>query len=127
MKKIFLTLLFGLFISSNAMAKTPFTAEKFQQAQQAEQLILIDIYAEWCPTCRRQSKIIAEYFTENPESKIQLLTVDFDSQKDWVTHFKAPRQSTLLVYNGFEQIHFSVAETNKERIFKTLRDAEQAH
>lgn len=125
MKKFFLALICGLFISSNAIANSPFTAEKFQQAQNAEQLILIDIYAEWCPTCRRQSKIIAEYFAENPDSKIQLLTVDFDSQKDWVTHFKAPRQSTLLVYKGFEQLHFSVAETNKARIFKTLNDAEQ--
>ncbi|WP_019675802.1 thioredoxin family protein [Arsukibacterium perlucidum] len=127
MKSLLLTLLFALMIGSAAAAQTPFTAEKFQQAQAEDKVILIDIYAEWCPTCRRQSKIINEYFTANPDSKIQLLTVDFDSQKDWATHFKAPRQSTLLVYKGFEQIHFSVAETSKERIFKTLSDAEQAN
>ena len=126
MKSLLFTLLFALMMGS-ALAQTPFTAEKFQQAQAEDKVILIDIYAEWCPTCRRQSKIINEYFAANPDSSIQLLTVDFDSQKDWVTHFKAPRQSTLLVYKGVEQIHFSVAETSKERIFKTLSDAEQAN
>jgi hypothetical protein len=79
-KKIFLYLLFGLFISSNAMAKPLLLAEKFQQAQQAEQLILIDIYDGAQPVSFAKQNI-KEYFTENPESKIQLLTVDFIAPK----------------------------------------------
>ena len=42
------------------------------------------------------------------------LVVDFDRQKEWVKHFKAPRQSTLLVYKGTDQQWFAVAENRYE-------------
>ena len=109
-----------------ALAKQAFTEQAFKQAQAANELVLIDVYASWCPTCKKQSKVLDAYFAEYPDSKLQVLVVDFDDQKDWVSFFKAPRQSTFLLYRGDEQLWFSVAETNKERIFARLRDAEQA-
>ena len=109
-----------------AFAKQAFTEQGFEQAQAANELVLIDVYATWCPTCKKQSKVLDAYFGEYPDSKLKVLVVDFDKQKDWVSFFKAPRQSTLLLYRGEEQLWFSVAETNKERIFARLRDAEQA-
>jgi hypothetical protein len=51
--------------------------------------------------------------------------VDYDEQKEWVTHFRAPRQSTLLLYKGKEQLWFSVAETNKSKIFTQLKQADK--
>ncbi|MDP5142885.1 thioredoxin family protein [Rheinheimera baltica] len=109
-----------------AFAKQAFTEQGFEQAQAANELVLIDVYATWCPTCKKQSKVLDAYFSEYPDSKLKVLVVDFDKQKDWVSFFKAPRQSTLLLYRGEEQLWFSVAETNKERIFARLREAEQA-
>ena len=37
-----------------------------------------------------------------------------------MTHFKAPYQSTLVLFSGTEQVWFSVGETRKERIFGQL-------
>lgn len=108
------------------LAKQAFTEQAFTQAQAAKELVLIDVYATWCPTCKKQSKVLDAYFAAYPDSKLQVLVVDFDEQKDWVSFFKAPRQSTLLLYRGNEQLWFSVAETNKDRIFAQLRAAEQA-
>jgi hypothetical protein len=50
-----------------------------------------------------------------------VLQVDFDSQKDWVTYFNAPRQSTLALYRGEEQLWFSVAQTKQDTIFAELK------
>ncbi|KKO44669.1 thioredoxin [Arsukibacterium ikkense] len=101
--------------------KHAFTAELYQQAKAENRLVLIDVYAPWCPTCRRQHGVLNDYFAANPNSDIQVLQVDFDSQKDWVTHFKAPRQSTLALYRGYEQLWFSVAQTKQKTIFAELQ------
>lgn len=125
---IIISAMLFIFTSSTfaAPVKKDFTEQAFQQAQANNQLVLIDVYASWCPTCKKQTKILQEYFTEHPDSTLQVLVVDFDKQKDWVSYFKAPRQSTLLLYRGDKQLWLSVAETNKQRIFDRLLSAEQS-
>lgn len=108
-----------------AKHKEAFTEELFRQAQADNRLILIDVYAPWCPTCRRQHTVLNDYFAQNPNSDILVLQVDFDSQKDWVTYFKAPRQSTLALYRGEEQLWFSVAQTREKTIFAELKQHDQ--
>ncbi|MFU8784689.1 thioredoxin domain-containing protein [Aliidiomarina sp.] len=103
-----------------AERKQEFTEAAFKQAQAENKAILIDVWAEWCPTCRRQQDRLNDYFVENPDSEIVVFVVDYDSQKEWVSYFKAPRQSTLILYHGEEQIWFSVAQTNKTPIFAAL-------
>jgi len=108
------------------LEKEPFTEERFRSLQEQGELVLIDVHADWCPTCAKQGDILAEYLDEHPEAPIHLLNVDFDSQKQWVTHFKAPRQSTLILFRGDERLWFSVAETRKEKIFAALDSALEA-
>lgn len=106
-----------------ANEQTEFTEQRFQQLQEDNALILVDVHATWCPTCARQGEILQSYLEETPEAELHILKVDFDEQKPWVRHFRAPRQSTLLLYRGDEQIWFSVAETDRDVIFKTLDEA----
>lgn len=104
-------------------AATPFTQERFEALQAQGALVLVDVAADWCPTCRAQKAVIQAFQTEHPQVELHVLTVDFDSQKEWVKHFKAPRQSTLLVYKGADQQWFAVAETRQEVIFAALLEA----
>jgi thiol-disulfide isomerase/thioredoxin len=122
--RYFIVALMMLLSSSMAQAKTPFTPEAFQQAQANNELVLIDVYASWCPTCQKQSAVLADYFKQHPASQIKVFEVNFDEQKEWVTYFKAPRQSTLILFKGQQQVWFTVAETNTNRIFKALKQAE---
>ena len=105
-----------------AKHKQPFTEEVFRQAQADNKLVLIDVFAPWCPTCRKQHKVLNDYFAANPSSEILVLEVDFDNQKDWVTYFKAPRQSTLALYRGEQQVWFNVAETRQKPLFAALSE-----
>lgn len=76
-------------------------------------MFVIDVYADWCPTCRVQSSVIEEYVKERSNLDIVFLKVNYDEQKDWVKHFNAHRQSTLVGFKGKNQVFYSVAETGE--------------
>ena len=101
----------------------PFETAAFEAAQKGGRPIVVDIAASWCPTCKAQKAVIDAFRQQHPELGLHVLTVDFDTQKEWVKHFKAPRQSTLLVYKGSEQRWFAVAETREDVIPAALRQA----
>jgi thiol-disulfide isomerase/thioredoxin len=117
-----LLLLTGWLISISvfALESEPFSEARFKELQAKNQLILVDVSATWCPTCKKQKAIFSDYQRENPDSGLHILNVDFDKQKEWVTFFKAPRQSTLVLYSGSEKVWFSVAETRKEKIVEAI-------
>jgi thioredoxin 1 len=103
-----------------AQEKEAFTPERFAELQGQGALILIDVFADWCPTCAQQQKILADFQAEHADVPLHILQVDFDDQKQYVTHFRAPRQSTLILYRGAEQLWFSVAETRADVIVAEL-------
>ncbi|GHG60678.1 hypothetical protein GCM10010919_04320 [Alishewanella longhuensis] len=102
--------------------KQPFTEDVFRQAQADGKLILIDVFAPWCPTCRKQHAVLNDYLAANPQSELLVLEVDFDNQKEWVTYFKAPRQSTLVLYRGEEQLWLTVAQTKEKDVFAAIAE-----
>lgn len=53
------------------------------------------------------------------------MRIDFDTQKEWVTHFRAPRQATLILFDGEERTWFSVAESRRNVIFEALNAVTQ--
>jgi len=104
-------------------ASQRFTEERFAALQDENALILVDVFADWCGTCAQQQKILAEYREANPDAPLHTLQIDFDRQKEHVRRFSAPRQSTMILYHGEEQIWFSIAETSREAIFAQLDEA----
>ena len=115
-----LTLALSLPWTAWALDKEPFSPERFAALQAENQLVLVDIYATWCPTCAQQREILKAYRAEHPDVALHILEVNFDDDKASVKRFRAPRQSTLLLYRGEEQLWFSVAETRQEAIFAAI-------
>lgn len=110
-------------VAAQEPEKEAFTDERFTALQEEGAVILLDVFADWCPTCAGQQEILAEYQRQNPDAPLHILTIDFDEQKQEVRRFRAPRQSTLILYRGTEQLWFSIAETRQEKIFAALNDA----
>ena len=125
MMRLIISLLAGLVLSTSALAleKESFTHERFEQLQAEGALILVDVFATWCPTCAKQQEILTAYQENHPEVDLHILVVDYDDDRETVRHFRAPRQSTLLLYKGEEQHWFSVAETREEVIFHEINRA----
>jgi len=123
--RIALVLFTLTFYSQGALAldKEPFSAERFAALQAAGEVILVDVYATWCSTCKKQQEALAAYRAANPDKTLHILEVDFDRDKEQVRAFRAPRQSTLLLYKGEQQYWFSVAETRPNVIAAELDKA----
>lgn len=115
-------ILFG-FNFAHSFEKEKFNLERFETLQKAGEVVLVDVYATWCSTCKKQQTAINSYRENNPDKMFYVLEVDFDSQKEFVKQFRAPRQSTLLIYKGDRQFWFSVAETRPEVIASELDKA----
>lgn len=120
---IALALSTGAAAAQEVHSKAPFTPERFAELQEENALVLLDVFATWCPTCAQQQKILADYREQHPDVPLHTLTIDFDDQKEFVRKYGAPRQSTLILYRGEERIWFSVAETRADVIFAELNKA----
>ncbi len=125
MKRWTLSLLGALVLAAPAMAleTEPYSPERLAELQADDALVLVDVWAEWCPTCARQHEILEEFRQAHPEVDLHILSVDFDDDKHHVRELRAPRQSTLLLYRGEEQFWYSVAETRRDVIFENILQA----
>ena len=125
MMRLIISLLAGLVLSTSALAleKESFSHERFEQLQAEGALVLVDVFASWCSTCARQQEILADYVDQHPDVDLHVLEIDYDEDRALVRQFRAPRQSTLLLYKGEDQHWFSVAETREEVIFREINRA----
>ena len=85
-------------------------------AQAKGKTIVVDVYANWCPTCRAQSPILDELRAEEQSGDILFVKVDFDEKKAFLHAHRIPRQSTVLVFKGETELARSIAETNRTRL-----------
>jgi thioredoxin-like negative regulator of GroEL len=99
-----------------ANATVPFTAEAFKAAQASGSPILVEIHADWCPTCKAQKPILDRLTAEPKFKDLKIFRVDFDSMKPVVRQFKAQMQSTLIVFKGSAEQGRSVGDTKQASI-----------
>jgi thiol-disulfide isomerase/thioredoxin len=102
--------------SAWANATVPFTADAFKAAQASGSPILIEIHADWCPTCKAQKPILDKLTAEPRFKDMKVFRVDFDSMKPVVKGFKAQMQSTLIVFKGAAEQGRSVGDTRQASI-----------
>ncbi len=51
----------------------PFSNERFAELQADGELVLIDIFAPWCPTCARQHEVLKAYRAAHPDVDLHIL------------------------------------------------------
>lgn len=116
-------------LATPALASPPagpfeaFSLERFEALQQAGRPVLVEVHADWCPTCRRQTAILTRLLAEDGFEDIVALKLDWDDQRSEARALGAPRQSTLFVFRGGERQVMSVAETDETRLREVLGTA----
>lgn len=99
----------------------PFDKAAFEEARDAGGPVLVEVWAEWCSTCARQSPILESLLGDDEFADYTAMKIDWDEQEDVARELGAPRQSTLFVYSGGEQQEMSVAETGEDKLRELLR------
>jgi len=116
----FLVMLFPFF--AHAVGEE-FTQEKLSAFNKSGKSALVFVYAEWCPTCRAQEKILGEILNEREFKDLSTLRVNFDAQKKDLRKLGVSYQSTLIVFKGGKEVARVTGETDRERIAGLLRKA----
>jgi len=105
-----------------ALANTvvPFSADAFKAAQAAGSPILVEIHADWCPTCKAQKPILDRLTADQKFKDLKIFRVDFDAMKPVVKEFGAQKQSTLIIFKGSAEQGRSVGDTKEASIAALL-------
>lgn len=83
---LFMFFFFLSFSSAYSFSAKSFEKNSFKKAQEQGKTILVDVYADWCSTCKKQHKDLQSLF-ETPEFKnVVTFQVNYDD-KDLVQTF----------------------------------------
>jgi thioredoxin-like negative regulator of GroEL len=110
----------GLLSPASADTTVPFTEQAFKAAQASGSPILVEIHADWCPTCKAQKPILDKLTAEPKFKDLKIFRVDFDAMKPVVKQFGAQMQSTLIVFRGSAERGRSVGDTKQASISALL-------
>lgn len=114
----------SLIVSGTAFAEpAAFSQSDFNQLQNEGKSILVEVHAPWCPTCRAQAPVVDMLLKKKEYQSINVLRVDFDSQKDALKTFIVSKQSTLIVYKGSKEMGRSTGDTSAASIEKLIQKA----
>jgi thioredoxin 1 len=108
---------------SEALTKRAFDQKAFDAAQAANQPILVEVHAPWCPVCKLQEPILSKLGTEARFKPMAAFKIDFDSQKDLLRRFNVQKQSTLIVFKGRKEVGRSTGDSNANSIQQLLAKA----
>jgi thiol-disulfide isomerase/thioredoxin len=96
-----------LALSIQALARQPFDAKAFEQAQAAGKTVLLHVHASWCPTCRRQEPVVEKLAKERPG--LVIYVVDYDRDKGTLKKLGVTSQATLVLFKGATEVGRLVA------------------
>jgi len=113
-----LAILFPLFAQA---VGEPYTQEKMDVQNKDGKPTLLFVYADWCPTCKAQEKILNELLPTAEFKGLTTLKVNFDEQKTVLRAFGVKYQSTFILFKGGKEVVRVTAETDRERIAEWLR------
>ncbi len=115
-----------LMLSASSWASpawTPYSPTVFVAAQAAGRAIVVDVAADWCPTCRAQLPTLDELRADENMKDVLFFRVDFDEDKHFLDAHRVRRQSTILVFDGEKELARSIAETDRDRLRRVVLDA----
>jgi thioredoxin 1 len=117
----------GLAFTSIALAAPiqPFSTAALKAAQAAGEPVLVDAYASWCPTCRKQAPTIDAMAKDPAFAKLVILRLDYDNQTAEKSALGITTQSTLIAYHGDKEVGRTVGITDPEQIKSLAQSALQ--
>jgi thioredoxin 1 len=117
----------GLAFTSVALAAPiqPFSTAALKAAQAAGEPVLVDAYASWCPTCRKQAPTIDAMAKDPTFAKLVILRLDYDNQTAEKSALGITQQSTLIAYHGNKEVGRTVGITDPARIKSLAQSALQ--
>jgi thioredoxin 1 len=114
----------GLLASAaQALTIKPYSAADLSAAQNAGEAVAVHFHADWCPTCKSQSKAFESLKADPALDKVTLLVANYDNEKDLKKDLKVRSQSTLVVFKGKDEVARNGGDTDPAKLKTTLSSA----
>lgn len=99
----------------------PYSQNEFQSQIIQGNTVVLDFYAAWCPTCRKQQQVFKNMANDGALKGITILEVNYDEARQLRKLYGVSRQSTLLAFeNGILKRRVQ-GETNAKKLAEFVR------
>jgi thioredoxin 1 len=90
-----------------------------EQVLQADDLVLVDFWAEWCPPCRKLTPVI-EALADEYAGRVKVVKVDVDQSPDVAGRYGIFSIPTLLLFREGRVLEQSVGFRPREELKRFL-------
>jgi len=110
-----LSILAAFFLAASAWAgELPYEKAAFDKALADGKPVIVDFFADWCPTCKAQKPHVQSLLSEPKMKHVTLFIADYDKEKDLKKTLRVTQQSTFVVFKGGKEVGRSTGQTAKE-------------
>lgn len=108
------------YVSSNTTTQpiAAFTLDDLDRVVNANELILIDFYAEWCGPCKKMAPILNKIADQN--KNIKLLKIDAEKSENIATAFRVEEIPTYVIIKKGRQVWRGVGEMAESEMKEVL-------
>ena len=85
--------------------------------------VIVDFYADWCPTCKAQKPSVQALAADPKLKDVTIFTADYDKEKELKKALRVSSQSTFVVFKGGKEVARSTGQTKKDDIAATFAKA----
>ena len=126
MKKIFIFIFFFFAFGANAIEKkTTFDKELFNKAQSEGKIVVVSSWMKYCTSCANQMKVLHKAKKDGELSDIKFDNIEYFSfdvtNREIANLFDVQYQTTLLIFNGNQEVYRSIGETTEDLIYEALK------
>ena len=126
MKKIFIFIFCFFAFGANAIEKkTTFDKDLFNKAQSEGKIVVVSSWMKYCSSCANQMKVLQKAKKEGELSDIKFDNIEYFSfdvtNREIANLFDVQYQTTLLIFNGDQEVYRSIGETTEDLIYDAIK------